>query len=179
MNTFQKLCDVYETGPIEVSDIFLRNIVTKCDDTDKKIKHLIIGYSRLLSNNKKLMESLSIKSMSGTTKIKKKYSKRNLFKFNELSLDVIDDRHALACSSSEIFFRSHKWKAFRFKMFQKLANCCVVCKNETKLHLDHIKPRSLYPELAFNENNVQILCEACNLGKGATTFRPKVKVRKP
>ncbi len=42
------------------------------------------------------------------------------------------------------------------------------------LHVDHIKPRSKYPDLALDINNLQILCESCNLGKGAwdeTDFR--------
>ena len=34
-----------------------------------------------------------------------------------------------------------------------------------KLHVDHIKPRSKYHELELDFNNLQILCEDCNLGK--------------
>jgi hypothetical protein len=31
--------------------------------------------------------------------------------------------------------------------------------------VDHIKPIFTYPELALTENNLQVLCELCNLGK--------------
>jgi 5-methylcytosine-specific restriction endonuclease McrA len=43
------------------------------------------------------------------------------------------------------------------------------------MHVDHIKPRSKYPHLALRESNLQVLCEACNLGKGnwdETDWRP-------
>lgn len=47
---------------------------------------------------------------------------------------------------------------------------CLACGadgSQTRLHVDHIKPRSLFPELALVEDNLQLLCEACNLGKMA------------
>jgi 5-methylcytosine-specific restriction endonuclease McrA len=36
------------------------------------------------------------------------------------------------------------------------------------LHVDHIKPRSRYPELELDPSNLQVLCEDCNLGKSNT-----------
>ena len=47
---------------------------------------------------------------------------------------------------------------------------CQCCGNSPKtgavLNVDHIKPRKKYPELALDINNLQILCEECNHGKG-------------
>ena len=34
------------------------------------------------------------------------------------------------------------------------------------MHVDHIKPRLRYPELALDMNNLQVLCAICNHGKG-------------
>jgi len=33
------------------------------------------------------------------------------------------------------------------------------------IHVDHIKPRSRYPELSLEIENLQVLCEDCNMGK--------------
>ena len=42
---------------------------------------------------------------------------------------------------------------------------CGASGKQTVLHVDHIKPRSKYPELALDPNNLQVLCKDCNLGK--------------
>lgn len=43
---------------------------------------------------------------------------------------------------------------------------CVICKTRGgKLHSDHIKPFSLYPELRFELSNGQTLCKNCHLAK--------------
>ena len=34
------------------------------------------------------------------------------------------------------------------------------------MNVDHIKPRKLFPDLALDINNLQILCHDCNHGKG-------------
>jgi 5-methylcytosine-specific restriction endonuclease McrA len=44
------------------------------------------------------------------------------------------------------------------------------------MHIDHIKPKSKFPDLALTEENLQILCRDCNLGKSNrfnTDFRLK------
>lgn len=38
-------------------------------------------------------------------------------------------------------------------------------KDGVKLHVDHIKPKSLFLHLAYDLNNLQVLCEDCNMGK--------------
>ena len=43
-----------------------------------------------------------------------------------------------------------------------------------KMHVDHIKPRSKYPRLELDFDNLQVLCEDCNLGK---SNRYKVDLR--
>ena len=41
----------------------------------------------------------------------------------------------------------------------------MVCGSTERIHVDHIKPRSKYPELELDINNLQVLCEDCNIGK--------------
>lgn len=58
-----------------------------------------------------------------------------------------------------------KWLRLRYRAFRKYGNKCLVCGSIDRLHVDHIKPKSKYPELAFEISNLQILCSDCNLGK--------------
>lgn len=70
----------------------------------------------------------------------------------------------------EDFYNSREWNEVRYFAFEKYGNYCLVCgrgrKHGAVLHVDHIKPRSKYPELALDIENLQILCADCNLGKG-------------
>lgn len=67
------------------------------------------------------------------------------------------------------FYYSDAWRALRYDALKKYGRACAVCGaipgNGIILHVDHIKPRSLYPRLELDINNLQILCENCNLGK--------------
>ena len=68
------------------------------------------------------------------------------------------------------FYSSPDWRRLRI---MKLHNHnkdfgpkCSICRNASlSLHVDHIKPRSKYPELELDYNNLQVLCAECNIGK--------------
>jgi len=63
-------------------------------------------------------------------------------------------------------YDSKQWRELRYKTLRKYGFRCMACKtSESELHVDHIKPHSKYPELAFIESNLQVLCKDCNLGK--------------
>lgn len=80
--------------------------------------------------------------------------------------------HIAFCRSRK-FYQSSKWKNLRIKALAG-NGCCAACgaspknKQGTVLHVDHILPRSIYPEYALNIRNLQILCADCNIGKGNT-----------
>lgn len=68
------------------------------------------------------------------------------------------------------FYHSREWLSVRYPILkahiQKHGHLCLVCRQSgVTLHVDHIKPRSKFPELELSPDNLQILCEACNLGK--------------
>jgi hypothetical protein len=68
------------------------------------------------------------------------------------------------------FYTSPEWRAVRFQALKASNGCCVLCGRSNRqhaviLHVDHIKPKSKFPELALVLSNLQILCEDCNLGK--------------
>jgi len=72
---------------------------------------------------------------------------------------------------NEYFYKSTQWLTVRYEALLKANGCCECCgaraKKTTPLHVDHIKPRSRYPELQYNLDNLQVLCKQCNFGKGA------------
>jgi 5-methylcytosine-specific restriction endonuclease McrA len=66
------------------------------------------------------------------------------------------------------FYKSDAWRTVRYKALKKANGKCQCCgEGGKRLHVDHIKPRSKFPHLELDENNLQVLCEDCNLGKGA------------
>lgn len=64
------------------------------------------------------------------------------------------------------FYASVPWLKARYQAIRMHGRRCQACgETNGRLHVDHIKPRSKYPELELDINNLQVLCEACNLGK--------------
>lgn len=67
------------------------------------------------------------------------------------------------------FYESREWKELRYRVLEKHGTDCQCCgagrKTGAVVHVDHIKPRSRYPELQLDFDNLQVLCEACNIGK--------------
>jgi len=95
----------------------------------------------------------SAKILTNPMKVKKKKPKRKKIK-----------------PASNKFYKSEEWLQLRYRVlsiFQAKCMCCGRTPSEHGIvvHVDHIKPRSKYPELELDINNMQILCAACNLGK--------------
>lgn len=71
---------------------------------------------------------------------------------------------------AKAFYSSEKWRAVRFIALKRSKGECCLCGRSNRahgviLHVDHIKPKSRFPKLALDLNNLQVLCEDCNLGK--------------
>ena len=70
------------------------------------------------------------------------------------------------------FYSTRQWRELRWKVLVEQGAFCKVCGRDRsdgiKLHVDHIKPRSKFPELELTKLNLQVLCEDCNMGKGAS-----------
>ncbi|MCC2616524.1 HNH endonuclease [Aestuariibacter halophilus] len=69
------------------------------------------------------------------------------------------------------FYNSQAWRKLRMEALDFYGRRCVACGASARygadLHVDHIKPRSKYPDLELELDNLQILCENCNRGKMA------------
>lgn len=76
-----------------------------------------------------------------------------------------------ACDpTDDAFLKTFEWRKLRMQILKKfgpVCQCCGAGKNDgVRIHVDHIKPRRKFPDLALDEDNLQILCEDCNHGKG-------------
>jgi len=64
------------------------------------------------------------------------------------------------------FYRSPEWREAREKCFAEKGRACVECGCPEQINVDHIKPRSKFPELALVQSNLRPLCWPCNKRKG-------------
>lgn len=76
-----------------------------------------------------------------------------------------------AAQTTDDFYSSQSWRKARYQALKNCHGRCTLCgqpPGRYSLHVDHIKPRSLYPMLALDPANLQVLCRDCNLGKSNT-----------
>lgn len=71
---------------------------------------------------------------------------------------------------SDAFLQTYEWRKLRMEVLKKYTPRCMCCgatpATGAVMNVDHIKPRRLFPSLAMDINNLQILCHDCNHGKG-------------
>jgi 5-methylcytosine-specific restriction endonuclease McrA len=82
--------------------------------------------------------------------------------------------------ATDAFLASYEWKVLRMQVLKRDGARCACCgaspADGARMHVDHIKPRRRFPELATDLENLQVLCSACNHGKGnwdSTDWRPQ------
>lgn len=67
------------------------------------------------------------------------------------------------------FYDTPRWLDLRYSVLRRDGGRCVVCGRGAKdgviIQVDHIKPRSIYPALQWDQNNLQVMCRDCNQGK--------------
>lgn len=89
-------------------------------------------------------------------------------------------RSRVAAKADADFFKSDEWAALRVRVMEKYRCRCMMCgrcpqEDNVVIQVDHIKPRSKYPHLSLDFNNLQLLCRMCNRGKSnkyETDWRP-------
>lgn len=93
------------------------------------------------------------------------------------ALKLIDPRKSRVQvrSPGKEFYASDEWRRVRYDALKKHGGKCQCCgSRKMPMHVDHIKPRSKYPWLELDVDNLQVLCEDCNMGKSnrdATDWR--------
>lgn len=74
------------------------------------------------------------------------------------------------------FYETSAWQDLRYRVLRYYGRVCMLCgARNCELHVDHIKPRSKFPNLELSFDNLQVLCRSCNFGKSNkddTDWRP-------
>lgn len=89
----------------------------------------------------------------------------------------------MICSMMKFECYPSRYKFRRLAMLQLVwdhGEICMNCGSGENIEIDHIKPESLYPELALDYENIQLLCRRCNASKGnrhETSYIPKSQSR--
>lgn len=127
-------------------------LVCRCLSLDGRSKPHGMSYKRFVLNN-------SAYILAQVSKFKNKFINKNDFP-NDVDLTVINDS----------FLKTYEWRRVRMVVLNKYGSRCQCCgatpKDGAVMNVDHIKPRRLFPQLALDLNNLQILCHDCNHGKG-------------
>ena len=67
------------------------------------------------------------------------------------------------------FLSSFEWRKLRMEVLKRDGARCACCgatpDDGLKMHVDHIKPRSLFADLELVFDNMQVLCRSCNSSK--------------
>lgn len=120
--------------------------------------------------------------LANSKKTKKQAIKEWKTKKKKSQSEKSQKKLALSKAAHFDFFNSSDWLRLRVNVLEKYGSSCMMCgrnyrDDRVKIHVDHIKPRSKYPELALSLDNLQVLCQDCNIGKGnryETDYRPEV-----
>lgn len=67
------------------------------------------------------------------------------------------------------FYSSREWRSLRYEVLKENGGRCCLCGRSAKdgvvLHVDHIIPLSKDWSKRLDKDNLQVLCEDCNIGK--------------
>lgn len=69
------------------------------------------------------------------------------------------------------FIGSNAWRTLRYEILKESDRTCCVCGRSRREHnialqIDHIEPVSINWARRLDKDNLQILCDDCNIGKG-------------
>ena len=88
-------------------------------------------------------------------------------------VELAEDRKR-RIEEAEQFLSSPEWNMLRKQVIKQKGRVCAECgqriRKNNDITVDHIKPRSRYPELALKLGNLRVLCRSCNSRKGDRDF---------
>lgn len=144
---------------VKVVLMFLMKDVSLHDKTPKQKKEILFQYFlNILKEKEILAQSEFVEDKKFETEITIKEKARIL-------------NNSKRKPKNDCFYLSNRWIDLKLKVRRMYRCGCMKCgKTNTEIHVDHIFPRSLHPELQYNIHNLQILCKDCNLEKSNKDF---------
>lgn len=162
-----------------LSTKYLRNFEREIEKSFEMKANLFFNQDDIkISLNKFRRKSL------GTINLLKNELKLNTDKLRIQRILIVDkvdyllNQNWLKFALSKDFYNSTDWKNIRNEVLRTNINRCVICEKTKDLTVDHIKPRSKFPELAIDISNTQILCRSCNSSKGNKTKANRMATNK-
>ena len=87
----------------------------------------------------------------------------------KLRIQELAEERKRNIEEAKLFYSSPEWLKIREQVIKEEGRTCVQCgrliKKANDVTVDHIRPRSKYPHLAFNRENLRVLCRRCNSQK--------------
>jgi len=75
------------------------------------------------------------------------------------SLQFLKDKYDFNIENYE---NQKKWLKLKVQIFNERDRECEICTDKIELHVHHIIPRSKEPMLAFDKENLMIVCNDCH-----------------
>jgi 5-methylcytosine-specific restriction endonuclease McrA len=104
-----------------------------------------------------------------TTEKRPRKARRGPRQTTESSVAYLVSKSAID-PTTDAFLESFEWRSIRMMALKKHGATCQCCgaspATGAVMHVDHVKPRKFFPELALSLDNLQVLCAECNHGKG-------------
>lgn len=134
----------------------------------KKAARELLGLRPRFTKAERRAEAQLIKSCT----VKKESTRQLAFASNKIARSIKPDPVTASGVNvaSDAFLSTFEWRKVRMMALKKYGPVCQCCgatpATGAIMNVDHIKPRKLFPQLALDVNNLQILCHECNHGKG-------------
>lgn len=157
------------TAKIRANNKIARELAKKQERSNKlPVTALQAPTKRTLSQRKKAVR-----------KAKAERKRQRVELANKLGIKVKETRHQTKLPSQQVagvdvttteFLSTYEWRKTRMVALKKYGARCQCCgatpATGAVINVDHIKPRKLFPHLALDVDNLQVLCHECNHGKG-------------
>lgn len=168
-----KECNLDENTPIVDALTYFLCYVVKPKKMTYKLYNFLkenpIGQVYLKNNT----VSIEIKQTKKELKQAKKEKKNLKQQKKILNNNYVTEKHPFTLEeyreNSKEFYKSKEWRELRFEVLKENGGHCCLCgrgvKDGVVLHVDHIIPLSKDWSKRLDKDNLQVLCEDCNIGK--------------